>query len=152
MSITIEIDTSELDSLVDGLKKRLTPAQVDRVMSSVLRDTAEQTKNILKRAIGTLLRDAGRGWQSCRESKRYLWRLGCWLLYSYHRRAEIYRRRLFRYRRGARLGKSAQALPGKSAHCKGRTKHPAPADDQLRRTSTVPEPGAVAAIIQRRKR
>ena len=51
MSITIEIDTSELDSLVDGLKKRLTPAQVDRVMSSVLRDTAEHTKNILKRAI-----------------------------------------------------------------------------------------------------
>lgn len=51
MDVTIEIDTSELDSLVDGLKKRLTPAQVDRAMSSVLRDTAEHTKEILKRAI-----------------------------------------------------------------------------------------------------
>ena len=51
MAVTIEIDTSELDSLVDGLKKRLIPAQVDRAMSSVLRDTAEHTKEILKRAI-----------------------------------------------------------------------------------------------------
>lgn len=51
MTFTVEIDASELDSTIKVLKKRLTPAQVNRVMGTVLRDTAEHTKEILKTAV-----------------------------------------------------------------------------------------------------
>ena len=51
MAVTIEIDTSELDFMIDGLKKRLTSEQVNRVMGQVMHETGEHMKTVLKREI-----------------------------------------------------------------------------------------------------